>query len=122
MKFRVNKILSAFLTASLVWIFVGCAFLCSENENCAEDFDFSSEISASFDETSHEDSCPITTSIKTTAPERMIFDFDSPEVSVKVSTIFSPEAISPDFLKHQSNFYRPPNSISQDKRPLVLRI
>ena len=90
MNFQAQQFLSAFLTTSLVWIFVGCAFLCGENENCGEGFDVSIETSAIFDETSHEDSCPIKASAKTTAPERIVFNFDLPAVGVKVFKFFRP--------------------------------
>ena len=110
------------MTLSLVWVFVGCAFLCGENENCGEEFDVSIETSAIFDETSHEDSCPIKASAKTTASERIVLKFDSSAVGVKVFKIFSALTILPDSLEYQTEFYRPPNIISQDKRLFVLRI
>ncbi|MGI9055675.1 MAG: hypothetical protein ACR2F2_07720 [Pyrinomonadaceae bacterium] len=122
MKFYPKQFLSAFLTASLVWVFVGCAFLCGENENCGEEFDDSFENSAIFDETSHEDSCPIKASAKTTAPERIVFNFDSQLVENKVFTTFSAVMILPDSLRHQLNIYRPPITTSYYKRPLVLRV
>jgi hypothetical protein len=122
LKFYPKQILSVFLTLSFVWVFVGCAFLCGENENCSADFDISSETSAMFDETSHEDSCPIKVSAKTTAPERIVFNFDSPAIGVKVFTAFSAITILPDSPEHQLKIYRPPNIISHYKRPLVLRI
>jgi hypothetical protein len=107
---------------SLVWVFVGCAFLCGKNENCGEDVDISIETPAIFDETSHEDSCPIKASAKTTAPERIVLKFDSPAVVEKVSANFSTIEIFPASQKFKPKSYRPPIIISHRKRPLVLRI
>ena len=81
---------------------------------------FHSETSVTIDESSHGDFCPIQTSVKTTAPERIIFD--SPAHGVKVFAIFSAMAVLPDSLKYQNEFYRPPNIVSHRKRPFVLRI
>lgn len=122
MKFDAKQILSAFLTASFVWVFVGCAFLCNEKENCGEDFDVSVETYAVFDETSHEDFCPIKESAKTTAPERIVLNFDSQVVGVNISTNFSTIETFSASHKFKTKFYRPPDIAIKRKRPLILRI
>lgn len=122
MKFYTKQILSVFLMMSLMWIFVGCAFLCAENGDCAEDSGVSSEISANFDQPLHEDSCPINASAKTIAPDRIVLNFEFSAVSVESFRNFSAKAILPDSLKYQTKFYRPPNIISQARHPFILRI
>ncbi len=122
MKFNAKQILSVFLTMSLLWVFVGCAVICAENEDCIGNIDVSSESSANFDETSHEDFCPIKTSIKTTAPERIVLKFDSSAVSVKGFTNFSPTAVLSFSHEYPQKFYCPPKIISHEKRLFILRI
>ncbi|MGI8543207.1 MAG: hypothetical protein ACR2MD_06960 [Aridibacter sp.] len=122
MKFNTKQFLSVLLTLNLVWIFVGCAFLCAENDYCTEDVEVSSNNFANFDEPSHEDSCPIKTSARMTTPERIVLKFKSAIVNSKDFTNFLVTAILPVTFKYQPKFYPPPNITSQNKRQFILRI
>lgn len=122
MKFNTKQFLSVLLTLNLVWVFVGCAFLCAENEGCIEDVEVSSNKFANIDKSSHEDSCPIKTSAQMTTPERIVLKFESATVVTKDFTNFLVTAILPVIFKYQPNFYPPPNITSQNKRPFILRI
>lgn len=122
MKFNTKQLLSVFLTLNLVWVFVGCAFICNENIDCTDEVEISFEHSANFDEPSHEDSCPIKTSARMTTPERIVLKFQSATVNSSVSTNFSVTATLPFNFKFQPESLPPPKITSQNKRPFVLRI
>lgn len=122
MKFNTKQIFSAFLTMSLIWVFVGCAFICAENGDCAEDIKVSSENFANFDQSLHEDICPIKSSSKTTAPERIVLKFEFSASRIESFGDFSATVVVLDSFKYQTEFYRPPNIISQAKHPFILRI
>ena len=124
MKFQAKQILSVLLTMSLVWIFVGCAFSCGEISDCVEDSvsEFSPETSVKINDSSSDESCPINESVKMTAPERNIPDFNSAAVITKISDFFSAVPVSLKFLKYQAKFYRPPNIDLHQKRLTILRI
>lgn len=122
LKFHPKQFLSVFLMLSFVWVFVGCVFICSEDETCAEDSGVSSENFTNYNQPSNKDSCPIEVSIKMTAPDRIGLKLEFSAVSVISFRNFSATAILPDSFKYQKKFYRPPNIISQAKHPFVLRI
>lgn len=122
MKFNTKQFLSVLLTLNLVWVFVGCAFLCAENENCTEDVEVSSNNFINFDEPFHEDSCPIKTSTRMTTPERIVLKFESATVDTKDFTNFLVTAILPATFKYQPKLHPTPKIISQNKHPFILRI
>lgn len=122
MKFNIKKFSAFLLTLNLVWVFVGCAFLCSENEVCVEDKEVSLNYFANFDEPFHEDSCPIKTSARMTTPERIVLKLESATVNSTDIPKYLLTTISPFTLKSQPKLYPPPKIISQNKRPFILRI
>lgn len=122
MKFRAAKFLTFFQTISLVWTFVGCAFVCLEKDDCNEDLNVSAGISVSLTHSSQEDICPIQASAKTTAPEKIVFKSGFTVFLAEIFTPFSTLEILPDISGMETKFYRPPKIISQNKLPFVLRI
>lgn len=122
MKINTKQILSGFLTMSLIWVFIGCGFLCAENGDCAGDISVSTENFSNFDQPLHEDECPINDSSKTTAPDRIVLKLEFSAVTIGSFRDHSAAAILPDSLKDQTIFYRPPNITSQARHPFIIRI
>lgn len=124
MNFQTKQILSAFLTISLVWVFVGCLLFCGDAAGCAEDV--SSEISAenysNIEDNHPEDSCPVNESVRTTAPDRVSVDLNGSAHAAKNPNIFSPVPVLPDVRKNYREFYRPPKNLPRPSRLRVLRI
>ncbi len=124
MNFQTKQILSAFLTISLVWVFVGCILFCGDASGCAEDVagEISAENYTNIEDNHPEDSCPVGESVRTTAPDRVSVDLNFSADDTKNPNIFSPLPVLPDVLENYREFYRPPKNLPRPSRLKVLRI
>ena len=120
MRFPTRKLLSLFLAINLIWVFVGCAFLCSEIGDCAGDF--ASDTSVITQDYESDDSCPLDEAVKITVTERFAVEFNSIILNNGIFQMFLVNPSARKSTEYQSRFYRPPNINPPQNRLTILRI
>lgn len=120
MRFPTKNLLSLFLAINLIWVFVGCAFLCSEVDDCIGDF--ASNTSVITQDSESDGSCPLDETVKITITERFAVELNLVAINSSIFQIFLANPSARKSTEYQSRFYRPPNINPPQNRLTILRI